>query len=172
MEEYLRTGLILRPHGVTGGFKLLPLTHDVNRFAHMKSAFIERNGSYEPVALERVSIGQDAVLVWLKGVSTREEAEALRDHYLCVDRAHAAPLPPGQYFVADLIGCRVTDTNGVELGELTDVLETGANDVYVISGKRGLMVPALKKLLAQVDVENGHIVLDAQVLEEVGLFED
>ena len=55
---------------------------------------------------------------------------------------------------------------------MTDVLETGANDVYVISGKRGLMVPALKKLLAQVDVENGHIVLDAQVLEEVGLFED
>lgn len=172
MEQYLRTGMILRPHGVAGGMKLLPLTHDVNRFKSMKKAYVERNGKYEPVALERVSIGREAVLFWLAGVTTREGAEALRNCYLCVDRAHAAPPPEGQYFVADLIGCRVADTDGRELGILTDVMETGANDVYVILGEKELLVPALKKLLARVDVEERRILLDARVLEEVGLFED
>ena len=96
----------------------------------------------------------------------------LRDHYICVDREHAVKLPEGRYFVVDLIGCTVSDTNGNDLGKLTDVLETGANDVYVISGEKNLMVPALKKLLHKVDIENKHIDLDAAVLEEVGLFED
>ena len=108
----------------------------------------------------------------ISGVTTREEAEKLRNVYLCVDRAHAAKLPPGRYFVVDLIGCRVSDTEGAEYGLLEDVLETGANDVYLIKGKRTLLVPALKKLLAEVDVENKRIVLHADVLREVGLFED
>ena len=114
----------------------------------------------------------DAVMLWLSASESREQAEMLRDHYICVDREHAVKLPEGRYFVVDLIGCTVVDTNGNELGKLTDVLETGANDVYVISGEKNLMVPALKKLLHKVDVESKHIELDAAVLEEVGLFED
>lgn len=101
-------------------------------------------GCYEPVAVSNVGVREDAVYASISGVTTREDAERLRNVYLCVDRAHAAKLPPGRYFVVDLIGCRVCGTDGAEHGVLTDVLETGANDVYVIKGTRTLLIPALK----------------------------
>ena len=170
--EYLRIGMVLRPHGVKGAVKLLPLTDDVERFRKLSFVYIERNGIYTKAEVQRSSIQPDAVMLWLSGVENREDAEKLRNHYLCVDREHAVKLPEGRYFVADLIGCAVEDTEGRELGTLTDVLETGANDVYVITGKQKLLVPALKKLLYRVDIETKHILLDAAVLEEVGLFED
>lgn len=170
--EYLRVGLIVRPHGVHGAVKLLPLSDDLGRYASLKEAYLERNGGYTPVTVSGVGVREDAVYASISGVATREEAEKLRNTYLCVDRAHAAKLPPGRYFVVDLIGCRVCDTENVEYGTLTDVLETGANDVYVIKGARTLLIPALKKLLAEVDVENKRIMLHADVLREVGLFED
>ena len=168
----MRIGMILRPHGVRGAIKVLPLTADVRRFQKLKEAYLERQEGYVPITAGEISIQPDAVFLRLSGCNTREEAEALRGLYLCVDRAHALKLPPGQYFVADMLGCAVEDSRGTPLGELTEVLETGANDVYVITGRRRLLVPALKKLLSLVDVENRRIVLDASVLEEVGLFED
>lgn len=172
MQEYLRIGLILRPHGVHGAVKLQPLTTDNRRFLKLKEAYIEQNGGYTPVEATEISVQPDAVFLRLSFCDSREQAEALRGQYLCVDRAHAAKLPAGRYFVADLIGCAVEDSNGKPLGKLTDVLETGANDVYVIEGEKTLLIPALKKLLQEVDVQNGRIVLNAEVLEEVGLFED
>ena len=78
------------------------------------------------------------------------------------------------HFVKDLIGCRVISTDGSELGIMDDVYETNANDVYVVKGEgtKRLSVPALKRLLAKVDIGNKLIVFDAAVLSEVGLFED
>ena len=172
MQEYLRVGLILRPHGVHGAVKLQPLTTDNRRFHTLKEAYIEQDGGYLPVQATDISVQPDAVFLHLSTCESRDQAEALRGKYLCVDRAHAAKLPPGRYFVVDLIGCAVEDSNGLPLGTLTDVLETGANDVYVIEGQRTLLIPALKKLLQEVDVQQKRIVLDAKVLEEVGLFED
>lgn len=172
MEGYLRVGMILRPHGVRGAVKLLPLTEDLSRFRRLKSCFLERDGAYVPIEVQAASPQQDGVILQLSCAHTREEAEGLRNLYVCVDRAHAVKLPPGRYFVTDMIGCRVEDSQGKPLGVLQEVLETGANDVYVIQGDRQLLVPALKKLLTLVDVAHKRIVLDAAVLEEVGLFAD
>ena len=80
-------------------------------------------------------------------------------------------MPAYTYFIADLIGLKVTDTEGTAYGRITDVLSTGANDVYVVDGGR-LMVPALKKVIERVDVNGGEMVLKAEVLREVGLFAD
>lgn len=172
MADYLRTGLIQKPHGVLGAVKLLPLTDDPRRFEDMREAYLERDGAYTPVIVERAAVAADSVQLKLAGCDTREAAEALRGLYLCVDRAHAAPLPPGQYFIADLVGCAVEDSSGTPLGTLADVLQHGAADVYVIRGPRNLLVPALKKLLIMVDIADKRIVLDANLLQEVGLYED
>ena len=101
-----------------------------------------------------------------------EAAEKLRDKYLCVDREHAVKLPAGAYFVKDIIGCEVFSTLGDALGRVVDVYETPSTDVYVIKGAKRLSVPALKKLLSSVDIENKRIVFDSEILAEVGLFED
>lgn len=170
--EYLRIGQILKPHGVRGALKIKPLTDNTGRFHDLSEVYIEREGGYEPFSVEGVGVKPDTVYLELRGVDGKEGAEALRGLYVCVDRAHAVELPEGRYFVADLIDCEVMDTGGTGHGILTEVLETGANDVYVICGERKLLIPALKKLLSRVDIANKLIVLDAGVLGEVGLFED
>ena len=169
--EYLRIGEIVRSHGVHGDVKVLPLTDDPARFRALTGAFIEQGSAYAPVRVSGVRLQPDAALLHIEGCDTPEAAERYRNAFLCVDRAHAVQLPSDTYFVADLIGCETFDTDGAAFGPVTDVLETGANDVYVIADGR-LMVPALKRVLASVDTENARIVFDAAVLREVGLFAD
>lgn len=168
---YYRVGEIARQHGVHGEVKLNPTTDDAGRFRGMKEAYLELHGEYLPVQICVSSVSEKAVIVKIEGYDTPEQAQLLRGKYLCVDRQHAVKLPRDTYFVADLIGCEVTDTDGNTYGKLTDVLETGANDVYEIEKDR-LLVPALKKVLSSVDTDQKKIVLKADVLKEVGLFED
>ena len=155
--EYLRIGLITRPHGVHGALKVQPLSEDLTRYKGLREAYLERGGAYEKVEVSDVSVQPDAVYMTISVCRDRNTAETLRNHYISVDREHAVKLPEGRYFVADMIGCDVYDTNG---------------DVYVIQGEKQLMVPALRKLLKEVDVANKRIELYADVLAEVGLFED
>lgn len=172
--DYFRIGLILRPHGIHGEVKLLPLTDDNSRFKRLSEAYIEiLDGKYESVkVISAKAAAENSAIVKLEGVDSVESAETLRNKYLCVDRAHAVKLPDGTYFVRDIIGCRVVSSDGTELGKVEDVYETNANDVYVIRGIKKLSVPALKKLLDKVDTDNKLIVFNADVLAEVGLFED
>ena len=178
--EYLRIGIVLRPQGVRGELKVQPLTDDPDRFRQLEEVYLEgkkggsdksgpQRGGYERRALLSVSVRDGAVYLQLEGVPDRNAAELLRNRYLCVDREHAVKLPEGRYFVCDLIGCTVVDSEGKHLGRLCDVFETGANDVYSVRQDDGktFLVPALRKLLAQVDVANKRIVFDAKVLEEV-----
>ena len=168
---YYRIGVIVRPHGVHGAVKLDPLTDSSRRFRGLKDAFLEMHGVMRPVQLVVSSVAQDSVILTIEGYETPEQANALRGAFLCVDRAHAVRLPKDTYFVTDLIGCETFDTDGNAYGKLTDVFETGANDVYEIEHGK-LMVPALKRVLHEVDTDAGRITFDAAVLKEVGLFED
>lgn len=170
-NKYLRVGQIVRAHGVHGDVKVLPLTDDPARYRKLKTAYLERGGDYLPVALDDVRLQPDAVILHVSGYDTPEKAEQLKNAYLCVDRENAVALDEYTYFVADLIGCETFDTAGKAYGKITDVLETGANDVYEIEHGK-LLVPALKRVLAQVDITNGRIVFNADVLEEVGCFAD
>ena len=169
--EYLRIGEIVRSHGVHGDVKVLPLTDDPARFRALSEAFIEQGGRYSPVRTGGVRLQPDAVLLHIDGCDTPEAAEKYKNAFLCVDRAHAVALPEDTYFVADLIGCDTFDSEGNAFGRVTDVLETGANDVYEIEGGK-LLVPALKRVLREVDMPNARIVFEADVLREVGLFAD
>lgn len=171
MDHY-RIAQILKPHGIKGEVKVLPLTDDVSRFKRLKEAYLEKNGQYVPVFVDGSKNVSGAVVLHIEGVDTPEAAEKLRGDYIAVDKAHAVKLPEGTYFVTDIIGCSVESTDGAKLGKVTDVLETNANDVYVIEGDKKLMVPALKKLLNKVDVDEKIIILNADVLSEVGFFED
>lgn len=172
--DYFRIGIFLRPHGVSGSIKLMPLTDDVGRFSKLNDAYVEyRQGEYRPVMVSSAKIASpNSVIVKLKGTDSVEAAELLRNKYLCVDRAHAAKLPEGTYFISDIIGCEVFSSDGGTLGIVCDVYQTNANDVYVIKGERTLSVPILKKLINVVDIEHKRIEFDAKVLSEVGLFED
>ena len=171
MNKYLRTGRIVRSHGVHGAVKVILMTDDPHRFLGMEHAYLERGEEFVPIDITDSKLLNDGAVLSIAGIATCEEAEKLRNAYICVDRKNAVTLPEGRYFIADLIGCECMDTEGKTYGRITEVMETPANDVYVI-GDGKLIVPALKKLFRSVDTETGRIVFHADVLKEVGLFED
>ncbi|MGI6150513.1 MAG: ribosome maturation factor RimM [Christensenellales bacterium] len=175
MTKYLRIGLVLKPQGIKGELKVLPLTDDPRRFTQLKEIYLEgAKGGYEKRALLSANVREDAVYCAISGVEDRNAAETLRNRYLCVDRENAVKLSKDRYFVCDIIGCSVWDSSGNPLGILEEVLQTGANDVYAIRQENGksVLVPALKKLLVLVDIDEKRIVLDAEVMKEVALYED
>ena len=93
----------------------------------------------------------------MDGVGDANAVEALRGEKLYVDREHAVELPEDADFIVDLIGCRVTDDEGNDYGKITDVMQPGGNDVYVISGKRGeVLVPALKSVVHKRGHKSGR----------------
>lgn len=162
----------MRAHGVHGAVKLIPETDDINRFRSLDTAYLEeKDGSYRPVRVSDVKILSGAVSLRISGTDTVEQANQLRGLFLCVDRENAIKLKEGSYFISDLIGCTVVDETGRKYGEVTDIYEGVAQDVYIIN-HGSLSFPALKRLLISVDIKNQIIVVNGAVLGEVGLFED
>ena len=164
--EYLQIGEIVRPQGIRGEVKLRAMTSDPGRYARLETVYLLENGSYRAV---RVLIGraqQGFAYLKLDGVNDRNQAEALRGRGVFVDRAHAIELGEDENFVCDLIGLQAVDTKGAPLGTLRDVLMPNAVcDVYVFDTPRGeLMIPALRRVVREVDLDAGHIVLDEAVL--------
>lgn len=170
--QTIRIGFVQRAHGVGGALKVQPLGSDPARFMPLKSVTVERGGVFAEYAVTEVQVRAQTVYLALEGVGDRNAAERLRGAYICVPRAEAVRLPADTYFICDLVGCRVTDTSGQDWGVITDVLQTGANDVYVVQGQKELLVPALKRVLRSVDIDGKHILLDAKVLAEVALTDD
>ena len=170
LSEYLLIGQVLRPQGIKGLVKVRPDTDDPGRFEELDSVFLKKGSAYERADVEEVSVRDDGVYLRLNGAQTRDEAEKQRDLMLYVDRAHAVTLAENETFICDLIGCRVVDSKGTELGEVTDVLQPGGNDVYVIKTPKGeMLLPALKHVIPTVDVEKGVVLVDEKRLPEVAV---
>lgn len=170
LSEYLLIGQVLRPQGIKGQVKVRPDTDDPERFLDLDTVYLDKGGAYEAVSVDEISVREDGVYLRLANAQTRDEAEKQRNWLLYVDRAHAVALNEDETFICDLIGCRAVDTQGRGLGRVTDVLQPGGNDVYVIKTPRGnMLLPALKFVIPTVDVKKGEIVVDEKRLPEVAV---
>lgn len=170
MKELL-LGVIVKPQGLSGEVKLRHETGDVTRFLTLRSAMLKHKGALTPIRVLSVRLSGEDVYLTLENVRDRDAAEALRGAELYISREHARPLPKGETFIVDLIGLKAVDTQGREIGTLTDVLQPGGADVLVFSTPEGpMMAPHLKKLVK--DVSADRIVLDEEVLPEVGVYEN
>lgn len=173
LSTHLLIGEVTKPQGIRGEVKVKPITCDPERFYDLEEVFLEKNGRYEPVKVLSARVDANGAYLLLEGAADRNAAEALRGQLLYVDRAHAVELPEDAEFICDLIGCHGADENGRDLGELTDVLQPGGNDVYVFRGPLGeVLVPALKDVVRRVSVQEKEILFDAKRLNEVAVFED
>ena len=170
ISEYIAIGQVLRPQGVKGLVKVRPDTDDPKRFEDLAFVFLDSKDGYKQVSVEDVSVREDGVYLRLNGAHTRNDAEMQRNWMLYVDCAHAVVLNENETFICDLIGCKLLDTQGNELGVIQDVLQPGGNDVYVISTPRGeMLLPALKHVIPVVDVNKGIVVVDEKHLPEVAV---
>lgn len=173
LSEYLMIGEITKPQGVRGEVKVRPCTCDPERFDALETVYFKRGEQYIPVNIRVNRLSPDAVFMNVAGVADRDAAEKLRGTMLYIDRAHAVELDEDSTFLCDLYGLKGAVDDGRDLGELTDVMQPGGNDVYVFKGPLGeVLVPALKSVVLAVDLDAGVMRLDGRRLDEVAVFED
>lgn len=150
MDEVL-IGEVLRPHGLSGELRVYPVTDDPGRFLKLGEVILRRGQAKQCFKVRKARLQKDCVLLAVAGIDSPEQAENYRGWEVCIDRSEVPPLAEGWYYF-ELEGMRVYE-DGVLLGTLTQVLETGANDVYVVKGtKEELCIPALKSVVKHVDV--------------------
>lgn len=161
MEKFLQVGVISSTHGVKGEVKVFPTTDDVKRFKKLKKAFLDTGREHLPLEIESVKFFKQFAILKFKGIDNINDIEKYKGKSLLVDRENTVKLRRDEYFIADMIGLIVFTDDGEEFGKLKDVLETGANDVYIIDSlKHGeVLVPAIKQCILDVDIENGKMVI-------------
>ncbi|MCL2619178.1 MAG: ribosome maturation factor RimM [Defluviitaleaceae bacterium] len=167
MDDFFRIGVIANTHALKGELKILPTTDDPSRFDGLESITVTRPGveGSKVYHIDRVWHNNGMVILKLRGIDDIDTAAKLKGHEIIVSRADAIPLEEGEYYHADLLGLGVITEVGEDLGKLTDILDTGANDVYVVTkdGAKPLLIPAIKQCILSVDIPSG--VMTVRLLE-------
>ena len=155
MEDLVQVGVITSTHGVRGEVKVFPTTDDPARFKKLKQVILDTGKEQIDLEIAGVKFFKNMVILKFKGIDNINDVEKYRQKGLFVTREHAVKLKKDEYFIADLIGLQVTSDEGEALGEISDVLQTGANDVYVIKTPEGeeILLPAIKDCVKAVDIE-------------------
>ena len=161
MEQLLQVGVISSTHGVRGEVKVFPTTDDVKRFKKLKKVILDTGKEQLPLEIEGVKFFKQFVILKFRGIDNINDIERYKGKRLLVDREHAVKLKKDEYFIADMIGMDVFTEDGELFGALKDVMETGANDVYIIEMSDGkeVLVPAIKQCILDVDIENRKMVI-------------
>jgi len=159
MEERLQVGVISSTHGVRGEVKVFPTTDDPKRYKKLKKVYLDTGRDFLPLEIQGVKFFKQFVIVKFKGIDNINDIEMYRGKSLFVDRKDAVPLKQDEYFIADMVGIEVYTDDGEMFGTLKDVMETGANDVYIIDSlKHGeVLVPAIKQCILDVDLDEGRM---------------
>ena len=162
-KDWLRVGIITSTHGIAGEVKVYPTTDDVNRFKKLKKCILVTTGR-EPEETELdiagVKFFKNMVIVRFKQFDNINQVEKYRNAELYVTRENAQSLDEDEYFISDIIGLRAVDEEGKEVGTVTDVLQTAANDVYEITDGDGRahLFPAIKQCILGVDLGGRRII--------------
>lgn len=161
MEQTLRVGVISSTHGVRGEVKVFPTTDDVNRFKKLKTVILDTGHEKMTLNIEGVKFFKNMVILKFKEFNNINEIEKYKGKDLLVTREQAVKLAPNENFIVDLIGLNVVTDEGEAFGTLKDVLQTGANDVYVITGKddREYLFPAIPQCVLDVNLEEQTITV-------------
>lgn len=154
MEQLLQVGVISSTHGVRGEVKVFPTTDDPQRFKSLKNVILDTGKEQIPLEIQGVKFFKQFVILKFKGIDNINDIERCKRRSLFVTREDAVELEEDEYYIADLIGMDVITDEGEE-GKLVDVIETGANEVYVVEfDKYGeVLIPAIHDCILDVDIE-------------------
>ena len=161
MIAELQIGVITQTHGIRGEVKVFPTTDDASRFRKLKDVIMDTGKERLDMEIEGVKFFKQYVIVKFKGIDSINDVEKYKGAKLYVTRDNAVRLKKDEYFVADLIGMKVVTEDGALLGDLKDVMATGANDVYVVEREDGskILLPAIKECVLNIDMEQGVVTV-------------
>ncbi len=159
--HYLAIGKIIRAHGLRGEVSVVVLTEFPERFETTEWVYLGDQFEAVSYRLESFRWHKKNVLLTLAGVTDRTQAEALQGQFVQVPIEEAVPLPEDAYYFHQLIGLAAITTTGQRLGVVTDIMETGANDVYVIEGdSQEILLPAIADVVKLIDLDKGHMIIE------------
>ena len=161
MEKLLKVGIIASTHGVRGEVKVFPTTDNPERFRELKQVLLDTGNEYKSLNVAGVKFFKNQVILKFREFHDINEVEQYKGKDLLVTRDQAVPLKENENFITDLIDMEVYTDEGGRLGTLTDVLRTGANDVYVVETEEGkeVLLPAIGSCILDVDVEEGRMTV-------------
>ena len=160
MEKQLQAGVITSTHGIRGEVKVFPTTDDAQYFRELKKVYLDTGKEQIPLEIEHVKFFKQFAILKFKGIDNINDIERYKGKSLMIDREDASPLGEDEYYIGDMIGMDVyTDDPAEHFGVLQDVLETGANDVYIIDSDRHgeVLVPAIRQCILRVDTEKNEM---------------
>ena len=168
MEDLFTVGVVTTAHGIKGELKVFPTTDDARRFKKLKEVIVRSKHKTVTLKVESVKFFKQFVILKLEGIDDMDAAYLYKNAELCVTMDNAVKCDKDEYFIADLIGIKVYDEEDNLIGEISDVIQTGANDVYEIDREDGskAYIPAIKDCIKNVDISAGSMVI--HVME--GLF--
>ena len=160
MEQFLQVGVISSTHGIRGEVKVFPTTDDAARFKELKKVLLDTGKERIALEIQSVKFFKQFVIVKFKGIDNINDIEKYKGRSLLVAREDAAELGEDEYYIADLIGMDVFTEEG-HFGVLRDVMETGANEVYIVDSDRHgeVLIPAIRQCVLEVDVEENRMTV-------------
>lgn len=161
-DQYITVGKIVNTHGNKGMVRVLPLTDFPERFQRERVLNVQLGDVSRQLHIEQSSAHKKFIIIKFREIPDMNAAEELKGALIQVTREELHPLPNGSFYIFQLLGLKVFDREGSFLGVVNDVLVTGANDVYVVdrdNGVRPLLVPALKDVVLEVDLEQSRMVV-------------
>lgn len=167
MEELISIGKIINTHGHLGELKILPLTDFPERFNDTEKVVATLRDKQSILHPENVRFHKNFVIIKFQEITDMNTALLYKGALLQVPRSDLVQLPEGHYYVFELLGISVFTVEGVELGQITDIISTGSNDVYVVKNEdnKEILIPALKKVVHEINIEEKK--MRVQLLEEL-----
>ena len=161
MEDLLKVGVITTTHGVRGEAKVYPTTDEPERFLELDYVLLDTGRELRKLEIKNVKFFKNLVILKFKGVDNINDIEKYKGRDLWIPREEGQELEEDEYYIADLLGMSVVLEDGQEFGTLKDVMETGANDVYVVEDTKGeeILLPAIRECILDVDVEKNVMTI-------------
>ena len=159
-EKLVVMGWISAPFGVKGWVKVQPNTAATGNLLAYKTWWVGREGDWREIAVAEARVQVRMLVARLEGHDDRDAAAALRGKSVAVPRAALPRAQGGEYYWADLIGLKVVNAAAQDLGRVTRILQTGANDVLVVAGERERLVPFIANVVREVDLASGVVRVD------------
>jgi 16S rRNA processing protein RimM len=157
----IAVGRISKSVGIRGEVTVIPLTDDPQRFARLETVWIGRDeATSEQYTIASVRFARSAVILKLNEIESRTVAETKRGNFVYIDSKDTWIPPAGSYFIHDIVGMEVLTDQGEVVGDIKEVLQMPANDVWVVArGKNEILIPAVKEVIVSVDMQRRTVVI-------------
>jgi len=160
MKDKIILGKLGAAYGVRGWLKVISYTQPIDNILNYPNWYLRHNDQWQTVNIENSKPHGNGIIVKIKGITDREHAQSYTNDEIAVDADTLPTLIADEHYWKDLIGMAVVNTEGVALGTVNDLLETGSNDVLIVKGDREHLIPYTKHVIQSIDTKNKTITVD------------